>query len=203
MHRFDIENVRNSPRAYYPTIIRLSRSRSRFFHIRQPSQFPKLPNREASCENETNVMIHPTNQQKHLISQYMHNDDHSAVTTTTCFLKNERMSVKNNKNNLSGEEKAQLKAVQTVLRDGVGHMRLPFAFKLHLLLEDMEKTGRDDIISWVEDGKAFKIHKPTVFETKIQHRYFQQSKIASFIRQVRIISLYRRRSYVLSFHIQS
>ena len=82
------------------------------------------------------------------------------------------------------DDKRQVKAVQTVLRNGLGHMRLPFAYKLHILLEDMEKTGCEHIISWVEDGKAFKIHKPKEFEKQIQPRYFRQSKYASFVRQV-------------------
>lgn len=66
---------------------------------------------------------------------------------------------------------------------GLDHMRLPFPYKLHILLCDMETTGREHIISWVEDGKAFKIHQQQQFETLIQPRYFRQSKISSFIRQ--------------------
>lgn len=69
---------------------------------------------------------------------------------------------------------------------GLDHMRLPFPYKLHILLCDMESTGQEHIISWVEDGKAFKIHDQEKFETSIQPRYFRQSKIASFIRQVSV-----------------
>lgn len=69
---------------------------------------------------------------------------------------------------------------------GLDHMRLPFPYKLHILLCDMESTGQEHIISWVEHGKAFKIHDQKKFETSIQPRYFRQSKIASFIRQVSI-----------------
>ena len=70
--------------------------------------------------------------------------------------------------------------------DGLDHMRLPFAYKLHILLCDMETKGSEHVISWVKDGKAFKIHDRKTFETQIQPRYFRQSKIASFIRQVRL-----------------
>lgn len=69
--------------------------------------------------------------------------------------------------------------------DGLDHMRLPFAYKLHILLCDMETKGCEHVISWVKEGKAFKIHDRTTFETLIQPHYFRQSKIASFIRQVR------------------
>ncbi len=69
-------------------------------------------------------------------------------------------------------------------REGLDHMRLPFAYKLHILLGDMESSDCEHIISWVEDGKAFKIHNKEKFEDLIQPRYFRQSKLSSFIRQV-------------------
>jgi HSF-type DNA-binding len=74
-------------------------------------------------------------------------------------------------------------------QDGLGRMRLPFVYKLHLLLNDMELKGCNHIISWVGDGKAFKIHDPEEFEKIIQPHYFRQSKLASFIRQVRLEKL--------------
>ena len=74
---------------------------------------------------------------------------------------------------------------RTVPRGGHGQVHLSFAFKLYILLEDMATSGSDHIISWVEHGKAFKIHKPEEFEKKIQPRYFHQCKLASFVRQVR------------------
>ena len=68
--------------------------------------------------------------------------------------------------------------------DSVVHIRLPFVHKLYLMLNDMEAKGCDHIISWIGDGKAFKIHNPSVFEASIQPQYFRQSRLASFIRQV-------------------
>ncbi len=79
-------------------------------------------------------------------------------------------------------------AVQLLpLDEGLNHMRLPFAYKLHILLGDMEANRCEHIISWVENGIAFQIHDRQQFEDRIQPRYFRQSKIASFIRQVRIL----------------
>ena len=63
-------------------------------------------------------------------------------------------------------------------------MRLPFVHKLYFMLNDMEAQGYDYIISWIGDGKGFKIHNPTLFEASIQPHYFRQSRLASFIRQV-------------------
>lgn len=85
-----------------------------------------------------------------------------------------------------------------IVQGRLDHVRLPFAYKLHILLCDMEINGSEDIISWVEDGNAFKIHDRQRFEEVIQPRYFRQSKITSFIRQVS--SPYNRKR--ISFHSQ-
>lgn len=78
--------------------------------------------------------------------------------------------------------------------DGLDHVRLPFAYKLHILLCDMEAVGNEHIISWVEDGNAFKIHDPHTFKEIIQPRYFRQSKTSSFVRQVNIATTYSNRN---------
>lgn len=64
----------------------------------------------------------------------------------------------------------------------------PFPEKLHRLLRECEATGNDDIISFTADGKAFQIHKPDRFFSIIVPRYFKQSKLSSFKRQ---LNLYR------------
>lgn len=76
--------------------------------------------------------------------------------------------------------------VQTSMAERTfGVSQLPFAYKLHVLLNDVETLGLTGIISWVCDGKAFKIHDPKEFEKAIQPRYFRQTKLGSFVRQVR------------------
>jgi HSF-type DNA-binding len=67
--------------------------------------------------------------------------------------------------------------------DPAVRMSLPFVHKLYLMLNDMEANGYDHIISWIGDGKAFKIHNPALFEALIQHKYFRQSRLVSFTRQ--------------------
>lgn len=61
--------------------------------------------------------------------------------------------------------------------------KLPFPWKLHTLLDDAEKEGYQDIISWEDDGKAFCVHKPDQFCESILGKYFRQSKYESFTRQ--------------------
>jgi len=64
--------------------------------------------------------------------------------------------------------------------------KFAFPFKLHSLLENAEKSNRCDIISWMPNGKAFKIHKPKDFADFIMPQYFNQTKYRSFQRQLYI-----------------
>jgi hypothetical protein len=59
-----------------------------------------------------------------------------------------------------------------------------FPSKLHHLLEDVETGSKRDVLSWLPDGKAFKVHKPIEFCKTIMKDYFKQSQYKSFTRQV-------------------
>lgn len=56
-----------------------------------------------------------------------------------------------------------------------------FPQKLHKLLDD---NFYSDIISWQPHGRSFRIHKKKEFERIVMPTLFQQSKIASFHRQL-------------------
>jgi len=63
--------------------------------------------------------------------------------------------------------------------------KLPFAWKLYEMLETVEKNGTDtDIVSWVDNGEAFKVHDLERFVEDIIPTYFKQSKYKSFQRQL-------------------
>lgn len=62
--------------------------------------------------------------------------------------------------------------------------KLPFVWKLYEMLEDVEKNGQEHIVSWVNEGKAFKVHKLNKFVDEIIPKYFRQSKYKSFQRQL-------------------
>jgi len=63
--------------------------------------------------------------------------------------------------------------------------KLPFAWKLYEMLETVHKNDVDtDIVSWVDDGKAFKVHDLKRFVDEIVPTYFKQSKYKSFQRQL-------------------
>ena len=61
-----------------------------------------------------------------------------------------------------------------------------FPAKLYIMLEDSEKEKFSDIVSWVQSGKAFKVHKRKEFVEKVMPNYFDQTQFESFRRQVRI-----------------
>lgn len=64
--------------------------------------------------------------------------------------------------------------------------REQFPEKVFRILAELEREGRDDIVSFVRQGTAFQIHKPSEFETQILPLYFRQGSIASFRRQLNL-----------------
>lgn len=76
------------------------------------------------------------------------------------------------------------------LRDDTRRMRggviEPFPEKLHRLLVEVEQAGRSDVISFIANGQAFAIHKPDKFFKEIVPKYFRQSRLSSFKRQLNL-----------------
>lgn len=62
--------------------------------------------------------------------------------------------------------------------------RLSFPQKLFKAVTECDQGLDSSILSWVPDGKAFRIHKPRAFETLIIPKYFDHGKISSFRRQL-------------------
>lgn len=79
------------------------------------------------------------------------------------------------------------------LREGqnLASGKSPFLWKLHILLQDVEKTGDDHIISWLPHGHGFKVYRPKAFITRIAPHYFKQSKYKSFQRQLHLYEFTR------------
>ena len=61
-----------------------------------------------------------------------------------------------------------------------------FPYKLHKLLERVEEDEElKSIISWLPDGKTFKLHSQEGFEQRLLREYFpRQTQIKSFMRQL-------------------
>ncbi|KAL4510671.1 hypothetical protein ABPG72_004825 [Tetrahymena utriculariae] len=65
-----------------------------------------------------------------------------------------------------------------------------FLSKTYKILENPEYI---DIISWNEDGKAFKVKKPNEFAEKVLPKYFKTNNFASFVRQLNMYDFHKLR----------
>ena len=59
-----------------------------------------------------------------------------------------------------------------------------FPQKMYLIVERSEVDGYSDIVSWLPHGRAFKIHNTPLFLKTILPKFFYQTKMSSFIRQL-------------------
>ena len=75
----------------------------------------------------------------------------------------------------------------TLAKKGRGGVSSMFPTVLHHMLEDAEKLGFDDVVSWLPHGRAFHVHQPEKFVTDVMPKYFRHTRLSSFQRQ---LSLY-------------
>jgi hypothetical protein len=68
---------------------------------------------------------------------------------------------------------------------------VPFPWRLHQILDDMDKLGNSSIISWKADGRKFRVINPTLLMTKVIPKYFKQKSFKSFQRQLHIYGFQR------------
>jgi HSF-type DNA-binding len=121
-----------------------------------------------------------------------------AATTTATTLANAEAELERG----GDEEETQEEGVdtvdvvdgETVYAPGEGTIRVqsgsgfriltPFPWRLHEMLQDMEEQGLDCIVSWMPDGKTFRVHRPTEFVDRIAPKYFRHKRYKSFQRQL-------------------
>ena len=72
-----------------------------------------------------------------------------------------------------------------------GGVTEPFPEKLHRLLKEIADDGNDDVISFYSHGRAIGIHKPEKFVSEIMPKYFKQSRLSSFQRQLNLYGFKR------------
>ena len=58
-----------------------------------------------------------------------------------------------------------------------------FPFRLNKMLNDAEAHGNDHIVSWMPDGKMFKVHKHKEFAASVMPLYCRHTRYKSFLRQ--------------------
>ena len=66
-----------------------------------------------------------------------------------------------------------------------------FPCKLYHMLDDVERRGLTDIVSWDPDGMCFRVHDPNAFVEQILPQYFKKSKFRSFQRQLNLYGFHR------------
>lgn len=66
-----------------------------------------------------------------------------------------------------------------------------FPYQLYAMLEEAERNGFSDIVSWLPCGKILKVHKPKEFEKLIMPKYFNQTRYKSFLKQLNIYKFHR------------
>jgi hypothetical protein len=72
-----------------------------------------------------------------------------------------------------------------------GGVTVAFPLKLHAMLDQIEQDGHADVISWQPHGRCFVVHKPKEFVDNILQKYFKQSKLTSFQRQLNLYGFQR------------
>ena len=76
----------------------------------------------------------------------------------------------------NSDQTAPTAAVSNPQAGGTGEEsqnKLQFPWKLHQLLDEADQKGYDGIISWMPDGKSFKVHDKTKFEREVMPIYFE------------------------------
>ena len=72
-----------------------------------------------------------------------------------------------------------------------GGVTEPFPEKLHRMLRETEEGGESDLVSFFPHGRAFAIHHVERFCREIMPRYFKQSRLSSFQRQLNLYGFTR------------
>eukprot|EP00980_Cylindrotheca_fusiformis_P009177 scaffold1996_cov127-Cylindrotheca_fusiformis.AAC.14 len=72
-----------------------------------------------------------------------------------------------------------------------GGVATPFPEKLHFMLSRVDFEGASHIVSWQPHGRCFIVHKPKEFVEKIMPKFFKQTKLTSFQRQLNLYGFSR------------
>lgn len=72
-----------------------------------------------------------------------------------------------------------------------GGVAIPFPEKLYLMLSTIEREGKDRIVSWQPHGRCFHVHNPKEFVSDVMTRFFKQTKLTSFQRQLNLYGFCR------------
>lgn len=80
---------------------------------------------------------------------------------------------------------------KTVKHKAKGGVITPFPVKLHGMLDRIEADGLAHVVSWQPHGRCFVVHKTKEFVNHVMPKYFKQTKMASFQRQLNLYGFNR------------
>ena len=80
---------------------------------------------------------------------------------------------------------------KTIKHKAKGGVITPFPVKLHSMLDMIEADGLAHVVSWQPHGRCFVVHKTKEFVNHVMPKYFKQSKMASFQRQLNLYGFSR------------
>jgi hypothetical protein len=75
------------------------------------------------------------------------------------------------------------------VRKKTGGVTQPFPEKLHEMLT--KETNVPDIVAWLPHGRAFIVRNPKLFTSQVMAKYFRQTKLTSFQRQLNLYGFRR------------
>jgi hypothetical protein len=79
----------------------------------------------------------------------------------------------------------------STLRRTRGGVSEPFPEKLHRMLEEIDKQGISEVVSFYSHGRAFGVHDMDRFVSEVMPKFFKQSKWNSFARQLNLYGFIR------------
>ena len=68
---------------------------------------------------------------------------------------------------------------------------VPFPYRLHEMLSSVDEKFDSSIVSWLPDGKHFKVHDPRRFVESVIPSAFKQKSLKSFQRQLHLYGFQR------------
>jgi len=72
-----------------------------------------------------------------------------------------------------------------------GGVTEPFPEKLHRMLREVEEDKKTDVISFYSHSRAFGVHDAERFVSEVMPKYFKQSRLSSFHRQLNLYGFHR------------
>lgn len=90
----------------------------------------------------------------------------------------------------SAETEETMGSVRVVSGSGFRYV-VPFPWRLHQMLEAIDKAGDSSIVSWLPDGKHFQVHNSQAFVDRVIPKFFKQKSYKSFQRQLHLYGFQR------------